>query len=127
MNGYAYYNPNPKGLTNANDCVVRALAFFFGYTWNKAFFEILNWCAYRGLVRWNYPSIYTKYMKEMGYTRHRAPLKGITVGQFRDKYADINKTYIIYCHRHLTVISQKDILDLGDCSEMVMNGYWERY
>lgn len=126
MNGFAYYNPNPKGLTNAYDCVVRAYTYFFGVTWHKAFFDAINWCAERGLVRWNFPSIYTQYLKDKGYQRHRAPRKGITVGQFRDEFADINKTYIISGPHHLTIIAQKDILDLGDCSNMVMFAYWER-
>ena len=123
---FSYYNPNPAGRTDANDCVVRALAFFFGVTWMKAFFDIATWCANQGLVRFNYRSAYNAYLKETGYERRRPPDKGISVGQFRDEYAEEGRIYIVSTPRHLSVVSDKTLFDIGDCSNMAMDGYWIR-
>ena len=67
-----------------------------------------------------------KYLEEKGFARNKAPEKGISVARFRDNYADINKTYIIQCPRHLTIIHQKNIIDTFDCSDRTVEGYWER-
>ena len=126
MNGFAYYNPNPVNRIDGYDCVVRAFAFFFGVTWMRALFDIVTWCANRGLVRFNYRSSYNVYLEEKGFKRHKPPKKGLSVGQFRDEYADVYKTYIVSGPHHLTIINNKDILDISDCSEMKMDGYWVR-
>lgn len=125
MNGFAYYNPNPQG-DYTHDCVIRAYSFFFGVTWKKAFFDAMKFCYQKGLVRFNYPSVYNKYLESKGYKRHRTPRKGMTVGEFRDEFADVGKCYIISCNKHFTVVFQKDIIDIGDCSDFIVIAYWER-
>lgn len=125
MSNYYYYNPNPLKI-HTGDCVIRAFAFFFGVTWRKAFLDLIEWCADRGLVKFNYRSVYGKYLEEKGFARNKAPEKGISVARFRDNYADINKIYIIQCPRHLTIIHQKNIIDTFDCSDRTVEGYWER-
>ena len=125
MNGFAYYNPNQKG-DYTHDCVIRAYAYFFGVTWENAFHDTMQFCLERGLVRFNFPCVYNKYLENKGYKRHRVPRKGMTVGQFRDEFAEADKKYILSCPKHFTVISQKDIIDIGDCSELRVIAYWER-
>lgn len=122
---FLYHNLNPKGI-HTRDCVIRAFAFFFGVTWREAFLDLINWCADRGRVDFNYRSAYYDYLKEKGYPKHKAPEKGMTVEDFRDRYAKEGKTYIIQGKRHLTIISDQTIYDIGDCSLMVMDNYWER-
>lgn len=124
MNGFAYYNPNPDG-DFMNDCVIRAYAFFFGVSWKKAFLDAMQFCAERGLVRFNFPSVFNKYLESKGYKRHRTPRRGMTVGQFRDEFAVEGKCYIVSCPRHFTVVFQKDIVDIADCSKLRVIAYWE--
>ncbi len=121
----AYFNLNPKGL-RTSDCVIRAFAYFLDMGWREAFIDLFTWCADRGIVTFNYRSTYYQYLKEKGYPKHKAPRKGITVAQFADEYAKENIIYILQGKRHLTIISNKCIFDIGDCSEMVVDAYWER-
>ena len=125
MTKYNYYNPNPCKI-HIGDCVIRAFAFFFGATWRKAFLDIITWCADRGLVNFNFRSVYNKYLEEKGYQRHKAPEKGITVARFIEEYAENGMTYIVSMPRHLTIIHDKVLYDIGDCSSRKMDGYWER-
>ena len=122
---FRYYNTNPL-KKETGDCVVRALAFFLGVTWRKAFLNIIAWCADQGLVSFNYRRTYTMYLKEIGYRRNRVPRKGMTVGEFRDGIAEKGRTYIISIPHHLTVIQDGVLYDTWDCSEKIMDGYWVR-
>lgn len=124
MNGFAYYNPNENG-DYQHDCVIRAYSFFFGKTWKEAFLDAMQFCAEHGLVRFNFPSVFNKYLESKGHKRHRTPRKGMTVGQFRDEFAVDGKCYIVYCPRHFTVIFRKEIVDIGDCSRLKVIAYWE--
>lgn len=125
MNGFAYYNPNENG-DYQHDCVIRAYSFFFGKTWKEAFVEAMQFCAERGLVRFNYASVFNQYLEHNGYKRCRTPMKGMTVGQFRDNFAEKEKCYLISCPRHFTVVFRKDIVDIRDCSRLRVMAYWER-
>lgn len=122
---YEYYNPNPKGL-HTNDCVVRALSFFFGMSWRGAFLDIINWCADNGVVEFNRRTQYNKYLEKKGYKRQKPPHKNLTVGEFLDYFAEYGKTYIVSMSRHLTIISNRHIYDIGDCSNKKMDGFWVR-
>ena len=73
MAKFVYCNFNPKQL-HTNDCMVRALAYFFGVSWRKAFLDIIEWCADRGWVDWNYRSKYNVYLAERGFERHKTLL-----------------------------------------------------
>lgn len=125
MSKYLYYNPNPKSLLT-NDCVVRAFAYFFGVTWQKAFRDLIEWCIENGVVKFNYRSIYNEYLRQKDYLRHRAPRKGMTVAEFRDDFAELGVVYIVSIKRHLTIIHDKILYDTWDCSNEIVDGYWER-
>ena len=122
---FEYFNPNPKGI-HTNDCVVTALSFFFGMSWRGAFLDIINWWADHGVVEFNRRTQYNKYLEEKGYKRHTPPRKNLTVGEFREHWAEYGKTYIVSMPRHLTIISNRKICDIGDCSKRKMDGYWEK-
>ena len=125
-----FLNLNPlKRWTG--DCVFRALAFFFGISWREALDDLVGWAADRGLTSFNYRSTYNGYLLEKGYARHRAPRKGLTVSEFCAEYAERGKKYILSCPRHLTVVEWPKyvdecfIVDTWDCSDKVVDGYWE--
>ena len=123
MAKFVYYNLNPKQL-HTNDCMVRALAYFFDVSWHEAFIDIIEWCANRGWVDWNYRSKYYVYLAERGFERHKAPTKGMTVGRFCDEIAEKGRVYMVQIKRHMTIIDNKEINDTWDCSESVIDNYW---
>lgn len=120
--GYFYYNANPKGI-RTGDCVVRALSYFLGMTWKETLFSLVNWGAERGLVLFHYRSFYNKYLFERGYKKERV-LKGCTVREFCELYAEDGKCYLLQCPHHVTIIHDKDIIDTWDCEHLKVDGYW---
>ena len=125
MAKFVYYNLNPKQL-HTNDCFVRALAHFFGVTWCKAFLDIIEWCADRGWVDWNYRSKYYGYLAERGFERQKTPERGMTVGRFCDEFAEEGKVYMVQIKRHMVIVDNKEILDIWDCSDGIVEHYWVR-
>lgn len=125
MAKFVYYNLNPQQL-HTNDCMVRALSYFFGVTWHKAFIDIIEWCAERGVVSWNYRSQYNVYLLERGFVRHKTPEKGMSVGRFCDEFAEEGKIYMVQVNRHMTIIDNKEINDTWNCSECIVEYYWVR-
>ncbi len=125
MSRFVYYNANPKQL-HTNDCLVRALSYFLGVTWRKAFHDIVEWCADRCLVDWNYRSKYYIYLSEQGFSRHKVSDKTLTVGRFCDEVAKEGKVYMVQIKRHMTIVDNKEINDIWDCSDRQVDCYWER-
>ena len=107
MAKFVYCNFNPKQL-HTNDCLVRALAYFFGVSWRKAFLDIIEWCADRG------------------FERHKTPERGMTVGRFCDEFAEEGKFYMVQVKRHMTIVDNKEINDTWDCSNRIVEYYWVR-
>ena len=120
---FEYYNPNPKGL-HTNDCVVRALTFFLGLSWRGAFMDIISWCADNGVVEFNRRTQYNRYLESKGYKKHRSPR--CTVKDFCEQFAEPGVTYIVSMPRHLTIVSDRVNYDIGDCSQKIIDGYWEK-
>ena len=123
MKEFYYINLNPL-KKRTGDCVVRALAFFFGIPWKEAFFELIKYCADKGLVSFNYISTYTAFLKDKGYVRHKAPYKGISIGEFCEKVADDDFVYLIHTKRHMTIICDRNVFDTWDCREKEVINYW---
>lgn len=125
MNSFLFFNANPLNK-RVGDCVIRAFSFFFGVSWKKAFMDLICWCTERGLVNFNYRSVFNEYLKEQGFLRHKAPRKGMTVAEFRDEFAEEEETYLVSVKRHMTIVFRKDIVDTWDCSNKIVDGYWQR-
>ena len=125
MKEFYYINLNPL-KKHTGDCVVRALAFFLGIPWKEAFFDLIMFCADKGLVNFNYISTYTAYMKDKGYVRQKPPYKGISIGEFCEKIADDGYVYIIQTKRHMTIICDRDVFDTWDCRDRDVIYYWKR-
>lgn len=131
MADWVRYNVNPLGR-RTGDCVYRALSVFLDISWRQAVNDLVSWAADRGLTNFNYRSTYNEFLKEKGYIRHRAPEKGITVEQFIDRFAEKDKTYILSCPRHLTIVHSDDaecipyLVDTWDCRSRIVDGYWVR-
>lgn len=125
MKEFYYINLNPL-KKRTGDCVVRALAFFLGIPWKEAFFDLIMFCADKGLVNFNYISTYTAFMKDKGYVRQKPPYKGISIGEFCENIADDGYVYIILTKRHMTIICDRDVFDTWDCRDRDVIYYWKR-
>lgn len=131
MSQLLFLNLNPL-KRRTGDCVYRALAFFLDVTWREALDELVAWAADQGLTSFNYRSVYTAFLLEKGYQRHRVPCKGITVSEFCDRFVEKGKMYILSCPRHLTIVEWPEhllepiIVDTWDCGGKVVDGYWEK-
>lgn len=126
MKQFVYYNLNPL-QNHTGDCVVRAFAFFLGIPWKRAFLDLIMWCADRGVVNFNYRSTYYDYLKEKGFVKKKLPFKSkITVGEFCERIAEEGKTYLIQVKRHMTIVCERDVLDVWDCRDREVEFYWER-
>lgn len=124
---FTYYNPNPAGL-HVRDCAYRGVAGFFGITWMKAVFELVTHAANQGSVNFTHITEITDYMKSKGYQRQR-PQKMMTVKQFVDTVAKEGHAYMISILRppHITVVGpDREILDIWDTSDYLVQYYWER-
>ena len=76
----------------------------------------------------NWPQCYAKYLEGKGVKRlpfRKSENRNLnTVGAFV-KVADKSKRYLIQTSRHLTVIVDGLIWDIGDCSHLVIQRVWE--
>lgn len=68
---WVFYNPNPENRS-VGDCTVRALSFFFGISWHKAF-EILADEAWHQGDMPNSNAVMAAVMKKNGYKRKIIP------------------------------------------------------
>ena len=120
---YRYENLNPQ-QKHVGDCVVRAMAYFFGVDWRTAFYSLIVYCADHAVVTFNYRSTYGSFLAEKGYRKMKVPEKGMTVAKFRDEFAEQGRTYMVQVPRHLTIIDDRVLIDTWDCSDRKVEGYW---
>ena len=122
-----YFNLNPYQL-HVRDCVYRGVAYFLNETWKSAVKRMVNHAIKDGNVNFNYTTNIVDCMENQGYKRFKAPEKGITVGRFGDVYAKTDKVYMIHIKKpqHITIIDDRQLMDIWDCRECVMDWYFER-
>ena len=131
MQNWLYFNANPKKL-HTGDCVYRALSRFLGITWRETVDELVSFAADQGRVNFNYRSTYTPFLAEKGYERHKAPRKGMTVGEFCESFAKPGMAYLIQVPRHLTVVEWipgyniSMNVDTFNCENKVIEAYWDK-
>lgn len=80
---YIFYNPNTVS-PYAGDCVVRAIAKYFGWDWQRAYLEI---CLH-GAMLWDMPRdnrVWSNFLETRGLIRHHIPYF-CTVKEFCDEH-----------------------------------------
>lgn len=125
---FTYHNVNPKDRFTG-DCVVRALAYANDMTWDEVFFELCSIGINKKLMP-NNEKVYEQFLKDRGWRKQKQPVNydgtKYRAFNFCNVFARPEKRYIISMRRHLTVIANKKVVDIWDCSKEVVGVYWTR-
>ncbi len=125
---FTYHNVNPKDKFTG-DCVVRALAYANDMTWDEVFFELCSIGINKKLMP-NNEKVYEQFLKDKGWRKQKQPVHydgtKYRAFNFCNAFARPEKRYIISMRRHLTVIANKKVVDIWDCSKEVVGVYWTR-
>lgn len=121
---YHYHNENPKGR-KTDDCVIRAIATATGQTWDDTL-RGLTECAIKHKYMINCPSLYDKYLKELGWEKQKQPRrsdnKRYRACEFVKKFKGI--TIANLGAQHVACIKYGQVWDIWDSSNEVVGNYW---
>lgn len=122
---YRFFNPNPNGR-NVGDCVIRAISFLTGQSWDKVFADIAA-LAYSMKDMPSSNAVWGAYLKARGFKRYVVPdtcPDCYTVKMFclDYHYGD----YLVATGTHVIGISNGDYYDAWDSGEEVIAYYWRR-
>lgn len=120
------YNYNPKGW-KADDCVIRAIGYATGKTWNEVFTDLCT-IANKKCRMPNDDKVWQKYLEEIGWVKHSQPRKAddtkYTVEEFADGYSP--KLAIVRVANHLTVVEGNTLIDTWNCGYKTVGNYWTK-
>lgn len=123
---FVNYNHNPK-QKKTNDCVIRAISFATGKTWQDVYKDLAELGVKHCLMP-NDRKNWKAYLKKLGYNMEKMPKtlsnKRYTVEEFANEIAFKNHTYIIKVAKHLTVIKGKKLYDTWNCKDKCVGNYW---
>lgn len=124
---YINFNANPKNR-KTGDCVIRAISLALNKSWADTYREMTEHCIPKGYML-NYKDGYKSYLKKLGYEMLKMPKRfdntRYTVKEFADELAEENSIYILSIANHVTVIKNKDLYDIWDCSKKSVGNYWK--
>lgn len=125
------YNLNPLNR-RTGDCVVRAIAFATGQSWDRTYWDLCD----KGFLRAEMPSWNTTWwalLKDMGYKRYIIPDSCpdcYTVEDFcRDHPRGQYILFIPYSSQesgHVVAVADGDVYDSWDSSQEVPLAYWRK-
>lgn len=121
---HKYKNMNPKGI-ETGDCVVRALSYATGYSWDKVYIALCN-IGYKEKAMPNSKVVYEKFLESTGFVRQKLSIKK---GDTRPTVYEFTKAhkkglYILSVANHLTVCDDGVYYDTWDCGNCCIYTYW---
>ena len=123
---FRFHNANPKGLKNANDCVIRAISFATNKSWDKVHTELFD-IAMKKKNTATSRKVFVPYLNSMGYIKKNQPKneynKRIKLYEFCEKYK--YGIYIISLRKHLTCVIDGIIYDTWNCCNHIVGNYWK--
>ena len=123
---FQYYNANPYG-NNTNDCVIRSICGVTGKEWEEVLME-LTLCAMKHKLMIDDPDLYTKYLKENGWTKHNQPKKKCGKKYKAYEWAPIFKGKAI-AHvgaHHMVMVSHGKVWDTWYSLDGIVGNYWTK-
>ena len=118
---FHFVNLNPAGRHTA-DCVIRAMASFFGWSWEEVMKDLCAFCIENGYVP-NYKSGFGAYLICQGCKPEKTERK-CSVKEFLENYAKPGYAYLVTASNHMTCIRDGKIIDTWDCSGRQVKLYW---
>lgn len=120
------FNANPKGR-KTGDCVVRAICTALNESWEDTYRGMLDVALETGYAI-SCKDNFAEYLRRKGYDKQKMPKKPsgkkYTIREFCDELAKSKYTYIINIANHVTVVRNKNVYDLWDCSGKSVLNYW---
>ena len=124
---FTYYNANPKNRITG-DCTIRALSLFLEKDYYTVYKELYDTSLKTGYML-NEKNCYELYLKEMGIEKQKQPRQAdntkYTGKEFIRDITEDNKRYFAKIGgHHVTVIKDRKIIDIWDCSNKSIGNYW---
>lgn len=119
---FRVFNPNPKA-SRVGDCTVRAISRLLNQTWEQTYCDL---CIY-GLLSCDMPSansVWGKYLKNKGYSRHMIEDYECTVSDFCHDHT--KGKYLLALNGHVVTVEDGDYFDTWDSGKEVVVYYWSK-
>ena len=120
------YNSNLKNKIT-NDCVIRAITIATNKNWEDVYRELTELGISKGLMI-NDKRNWKMYLRRLGYEQQKTPKKEnnkrYTIQEFCEELAEVQQEYIISIRGHLTIVKNKNLYDIWNCSNKCMGNYW---
>ena len=117
---FIYYNRNPEGIDNADDCVCRAISTALDldyYEIKRLLHKNSNYNSCDAILK----SCYRHLLEnDFGLKSHYG--RGKTVAEIAHRYPHNNVIMRVYAHLTSSVCG--NVYDLFDCTEEIVDEYW---
>lgn len=125
---FKYHNQNPNQI-HTTDCVFRALSLAMDKPWETVYDEL---CELGRKMRMppNQKQVFIKYLIQNGWVKKKQPKKEdgkkYTGGEMASK---VKRSRVIIASigcNHISVIKEKQVWDIWDCSSRCVGMYFEK-
>lgn len=110
-------------LSKSGDCAIRALAIGTDTDYKQVWQELCDMSKQSGFFM-NEKPVWSRYLKERGFTEHKLPKPYKSVDRLNLKDA------IVYVRAgygtHLTAVVNGNLCDTWDCRDRLAYSYWTR-
>ena len=126
---FKFSNLNPKGQ-KTGDCVIRAVAAFLGWTWERTYRELAEWGMEHGWML-NSDENFESFLLAKAWEKERMPRRAdntrFTAKEFCQQIAEPGTVYLIRLAHHLSFIGPDcRIWDTWDCGRRSVGNFWSR-
>ena len=122
---YLKLNLNPND-NEADDCIVRAIAFVTQQTWEQVYNELCK----IGLEKFEMPSgkvVFEEYLQNRGWINMRRIRRSMSNGKWLTvkEFVEIKKErMIVIVSNHVVACDGGNYYDTFDCGGLTVQGYW---
>lgn len=122
---FVRYNPNPE-RQSLTDCVIRAVSTVLDMSWDDAYVD-LSMLGFSMKDMPNTNSVWGKYLKLNGFSRHTIPNTCPDCYTIRD-FADDHPTgiYVVATGSHAVAVVNGNYYDTSDSGMEVPTYYWRK-
>lgn len=124
MNKFLNYNPNPKGNTNAGDCVIRAICRATGMSWDEVYKGLCN-IGFMMKVQPDMKEVWKAFLEMEGFVQVKLPIEK---GKSRPRVATYQNqgVSILRVAHHLVCMVDNEYFDTWDCGNKCIYTVYRR-